>query len=203
MSTSLSDAVVPTCAAVAAVLPDRAGPGGVGGVGGVDLAAVTPCEELDLRALVEHFVGTTTAMASLGRGEPLDPENPWGGGEGSADGDWAGRLRTNLDAIGHGWSRAEAWEGDAEIGGSSMPRSMLGEMALVEVAMHGWDVARTLGGTVELAPDVGAAVDRAVAGSAELGRRMGAYGPEVPVPASAPGLDRALGKAGRDPAWTA
>jgi uncharacterized protein (TIGR03086 family) len=197
MSTSLPEAVVPTCAAVSAVLAD------VASRPDVDLAAATPCAELDLRALVEHFVGTSTAMARLGLGEQLDPENPWGGGEGAAGGDWTGRLQANLDAIGRGWARAEAWAGETEVGRSSIPRSMLGEMALVEVAMHGWDIARTLGRTVELAPDVAAAVDEAVASSAELGRQMGAYGPEVPVGDDAPALDRALGRAGRDPAWTA
>jgi uncharacterized protein (TIGR03086 family) len=197
MSSSLRDAVVPTCAAVAAVLP------GPDERSGVDLAATTPCEELDLRGLVEHFVGTSTAMARLGLSEPLDPHDPWGGGSGAADGDWSARLRSNLDAIGRGWSRAEAWEGEAEVGGSPMPRAVLGEMALIEVAVHGWDVARALGRTVQLDADVAAAVDEAVAGTADLGRQMGAYGAEVPVPDGATSLDRALGRAGRDPAWTA
>lgn len=127
--------------------------------------------------------------------------DPWGGGQGAADGDWVGRLRVNLDAVGRGWSRPEAWAGEAEVGGSSLPRTMLGEMALVEVAVHGWDVARALGRTLELAPDVGSAADRVVGASAALGRQMGAYGPEVAVPGTATGLDRALAKAGRDPAW--
>jgi uncharacterized protein (TIGR03086 family) len=197
MTIPFRDAVTPTCQAVAAVLAE------VGDQPTVDLSASTPCSELDLRALVEHFVGTSTAMARLGEGEPLDADNPWGGGEGATDGDWAARLRANLDAVGRGWSRPQAWEGEAEVGGSSMPRSMLGEMALVEVAVHGWDLARALGRTVELEPDVAAAVDEAVASSAALGRQLGAYGPEVDVPESAPGLDRALGKAGRNPAWAA
>lgn len=195
MSTSTREAVAPTCQAVAAVLPAPSD------LPAVDLDAPTPCADFDLRTLVEHFVGTSTAMARLGLGEPLDPTNPWGGGEGAADGDWAGRLRSNLDAIATGWSREEAWTGQAEVGASAMPRSMLGEMALIEVAMHGWDLARALGRSVELEPGVGDAVDQAVASSAELGRQMGAYGSEVPVPPEAPGLDRALAKAGRDPAW--
>lgn len=197
MSTNLRAAVASTCDAVAAALADLPELPATG------LSAPTPCADFDLRALIEHFVGTSTAMARLGRGEPLDPANPWGGGEGAAAGDWSGRLRSNLDAIGRGWSREDAWTGQAEVGGSAMPRSMLGEMALVEVAMHGWDVARALGRTVELDAACAAAVDEAVASSAELGRQLGAYGPEVPVPLGAGALDRALAKAGRDPGWTA
>ncbi|GAA3549372.1 TIGR03086 family metal-binding protein [Microlunatus spumicola] len=199
MSISLRAAVAPTCAAVAAVLPDLADlPAGT-----VDLSAPTPCTELDLRGLVEHFVGTSGAMARLGRDEPLDADDPWGGGQGSADSDWAGRLRDNLGAVAHGWDRPEAWTGEARVGGAALPRPMLGEMALVEVAVHGWDVARALGRTLELDPEVAEAVDEAVSRTAELGRQMGAYGPEVAVPHDADGLARALGKAGRDPRWSA
>ena len=196
MTTSPADAVRPTCDAVAAALvhPDGSA---------VDLAAPTPCADLDLRGLVEHFVGTSGALARLGRGEPLDPVDPWGGGAGAADGDWRAQLGDHLDAVARGWGRPEAWAGEAEVGGSAMPRSMLGEMALVEVAVHGWDLTRALGGTLDLPPQAAAAVLRAAAGSAELGRRMGACGPEVPVPDDAPAFDQTLGVVGRYLGWPA
>ena len=193
MATDLHDAVRPTCDAVAAALAEPVD---------AELAAPTPCEGFDLRALVEHFVGTSTAMARLGLGEPLDPEDPWGGGAGTADGDWAATLRENLDGIGRGWSRAEAWEGEAEVGGSSMPRAMLGQMALIEVAAHGWDLARSLGRELRLDPRAAEAVEAAVAATADLGRQMGAYGPEVDVGEDAGPFGRALGGAGRDPGWS-
>jgi hypothetical protein len=69
------------------------------------------------------------------------------------------------------------------------------------VAVHGWDLARSLGRTLVLEPEVAAVLDQALAGTAELGRQMGAYGPEVPVPHGASDLDRALGRSGRDPGW--
>ena len=192
MDISTRAAVAPTCAAVSAALDDPPA---------VDLSGRTPCEAFDVRALVEHLVGTSGALAALGRGEPLDPDDPWGGGAGAADGDWSARLRRNLDDLTQGWDRPAAWDGEAAVGGSSLPRAVLGEMALVEVALHGWDLARALGRNVALDPDVAAAVDRAVAGSADLGRQLGAYGPEVRAPADADDLDRALARSGRDPRW--
>ena len=192
MSTDFRAAVGPTCDAVASALADP---------GAADLAAPTPCDGFDLRALVEHFAGTSGAMARLGRGEALDDEDPWGGGQGAADGDWSAQLRRNLDGIREGWGRAESWEGEAEVGGSAMPRAVLGQMALIEVAAHGWDVARSLGREVVLDPAAAESVDEAVAATADLGRQMGAYGPEVEAGAGATALDRALARAGRDPGW--
>ena len=193
MSSSHADAVGPACDAVAAVLADPPAQA---------LDAPTPCAAFDLRALVEHFVGTSGALARLGLDQPLDPDDPWGGGEGAADGDWADVVRGNLADLARGWGRSAAWYGEAQVGRSVMPRAMLGEMALVEVVAHGWDLARALGRTLELPPPAAAAVEEAVASTAALGRQMGAYGAEVPAPADAPALDRALAQAGRDPGWS-
>jgi len=40
-----------------------------------------------------------------------------------------------------------------------------------------------------------------VSETAEMGRQMGVYGAEVPVPSEATAFDRALGLAGRNPSW--
>jgi len=122
---------------------------------------------------------------------------------GPADDDWSGRLVGNLEAVGRGWSRVETWSGDAQVGGSPVPRSMLGGTALVEVAAHGGDVARALGRTLELPPEAADAVPRAATSTADLGRQLGAYGPEVPVAEDDSSLHRALGQVGRDPGWSA
>ena len=187
---STRTAFTPTCSAVVEALHDPLP---------TDLAGPTPCAELDLAGLVAHVVGTTRAMARAGRGEPLDPENPWGGG--TAEGDWGATLRANLTAIGEGWSREEAWQGTVQAGTSELPATMVGEMALIEVAVHGWDLTRALHREVALPDDVAQEILRAVETTADLGRQMGAYGPAVAVPENAPALERALGAAGRDPHW--
>jgi uncharacterized protein (TIGR03086 family) len=88
------------------------------------------------------------------------------------------------------------------MGATPMPASIVGPMMLAEFAVHGWDVARTVGATYEVPDDLGRAVLTAVEGMAQMGRDGGWYGPEVPVPDDAPAFDRALGLAGRAPAWT-
>lgn len=185
------EALTQACAAVRATIETAPA---------ADLAAPTPCRDFDLRGLVDHFAGTSSAMARAGRREPLDADDPWGSRTRVADGAWAGVLASNVDAVATAWARPGAWDGVVDTG-AEMPAGMVGDTALLEVLLHGWDVARATGGHLEVSIGLAEALlDRASA-TAELGRQMEAYGPEVPVPADAPALDRALGVTGRDPDW--
>jgi uncharacterized protein (TIGR03086 family) len=87
-------------------------------------------------------------------------------------------------------------------GGDPLPAALVGGMALGEIVLHGWDLARATGQSPTWDDDVVAFLYREVERTAELGRQVKAYGPEVPVPETAPPLDRALGLSGRDPNWT-
>jgi uncharacterized protein (TIGR03086 family) len=86
--------------------------------------------------------------------------------------------------------------------GAEMPARMVGDMVVGELVVHGWDLARATGQPFTLPDDLLAHVYDAVAETAEQGREMAVYGPEVPVPPDAPLLDRIVGLTGRDPAWT-
>lgn len=167
-----------------------------------DLNRPTPCTGFDLRGLVNHATGTTGALARAGSGQTLDPDDPWGGQTDVADGDWSKALTINLGAIADGWSRPEAWAGTVDTGGHEMPATMIGEMALIEVMVHGWDLARATGQDLVVSPELGREVRRVIEETAELGRQMEAYGPEVAVTGPATDFELALAAAGRDPRWT-
>ncbi len=167
---------------------------------GADLTLPTPCG-WDLGTLVNHFAGTTAALARVGARLPLDPDDPWGAGTEVTTADWPERLSTQLADLVSSWSAPEGWQGTVTASGPEMPAIALGEMALAEVVLHGWDLARATHQELQVSPALGAEVFRSVAGSADLGRQMGAYGPAVEVAADASDLDRALGAAGRDPGW--
>lgn len=164
-----------------------------------DLDSPTPCTDFDLRTLLTHFAGTTSAFVRAGSSRALDPDDPWGSKVKLAD-DWSSQLDDNLSQIATGWNSADALDGSIE--GSQLPARALGEMLLIEVMLHGWDVARTSGQTVEISDELGAEVLRCVSATADQGREFHAYGPEVEVAADASDLDKALGLAGRDPNWT-
>jgi uncharacterized protein (TIGR03086 family) len=77
-------------------------------------------------------------------------------------------------------------------------------VALDEVVLHGWDLARGTGQPFHCDLDSTAAVLAFTSESAKpehAASREGLFGPVVPVPEDAPPFDRALGFAGRDPAW--
>jgi uncharacterized protein (TIGR03086 family) len=165
-----------------------------------ELTGPTPCTDFDLRTLVNHALGTTGALARLARKQGLDPEDPWGSRTDATGGDWPSRFAEQLEATAAAWDDPAAWDGSVDLGGGDQPATVIGEMTFVEVMIHGWDVARAAGQRPEVSEEVGSELLKAAGSSAELGRRMGAYGPEVDVVSSSD-FDRALGVTGRDPSW--
>ena len=92
-----------------------------------------------------------------------------------------------------------------QAGGIELPGEQAGIVALDELVLHGWDVARASGQPYEPDPALLEIVHDFVAQFSGPGmdeQREGLFGPEVEVPADAPLLDRVLGLAGRDPGWS-
>lgn len=164
-------------------------------------SAATPCTEFDLQTLVNHALGTTAALERLAAKDTLDPDDPWGSATDAAHGDWPTRLADQLEASASAWDHDAAWQGSVDLGGGEQPAATVGEMAFVEVMMHGWDVTSSAGRRPTIPDSVGKELLTAVGSSAEMGRRMGAYGPEVQLDGSASSFERALAVAGRDPRW--
>jgi uncharacterized protein (TIGR03086 family) len=173
----------------------------VEGADRADLAGPTPCTDFDLRALVNHYVGTTQALARVGQRTPLDPDDPYGSKHDVSRGDWQHQLGTSLRALAEAWSSPAAWEGTVDMGGQAMPAPMIGEMALAEMLLHGWDLASATGQSLVVPDEIGRELRRSIEETAELGRSMGAYGDEVTTGADASEFERALAASGRDPGW--
>src|SRR5262249_17737316 len=102
------------------------------------------------------------------------------------------------------WRDPAAWEGMSEAAGLPMPAEAVGLIVLDELVLHGWDLARATGQPFQCDPASTAAVlefTRISALPEQAAGRGGLFGPVVAVPEDAPAFDRALGLAGRDPAW--
>ena len=158
----------------------------------------TPSGDFTVGDLLDHVGGAALAFAAAAVKRPLGPPpEPSGGNLGA---DWRVRIAADVRALGEAWRDPEAWTGTTGAGGVELPGEVAGVVGLDEMLVHGWDLAVATG---QPAGYDGPGLD-AVLAMVHQFREAGVpalFGPEVPVPADAPMLDRVLGAAGRDPQW--
>ena len=90
-------------------------------------------------------------------------------------------------------------------GGVDLPAGVAGRVAVNELVIHGWNVARASEQPFRCDARVLDACMEFVSEMSVPGEgasREGLFGPVVEVPADAPLLDRVIGLSGRDPSWT-
>lgn len=168
-----------------------------------ELSEPTPCTEYDVGKLVNHLLFWGPSLEGAARKEVVAPPAKTESDVDLTRGEWATTLQEQLQRITAAWSEPGAWQGLTRMGGPmELPASLIGGMVLGELVVHGWDLARATGQHPTWDEDLLRYVHEEVAKSAEQGRQMGIYGPEVTVPASSSTMDRVLGITGRDPDWT-
>ena len=171
------------------------------------LPAPTPCPAYSVGDLVEHIGGL--AIAFTGAATKADGPTVSSAPVGDASrlgADWRSRIPDDLLAMAAAWRDPAAWTGMTMAGGIDLPGEVAGLVALDEIFIHGWDLATSTGqrfGFDDASLEVvhGFVLESAAPGQEAL--RDGVFGPVVPVPDSAPLLDRVIGLAGRDPSWSA
>jgi uncharacterized protein (TIGR03086 family) len=169
------------------------------------LAGLTPCAEYSLGDLVDHVGEFALAFAAAARKDVANSgtQGPSPDASHLVD-DWRTRIPADLDALAEAWREPEAWTGMTQAGGIDLPGEVAGIVALDELVLHGWDVARASDQPYECDPESLEAVQGFVEQfSAPGADRGGLFGPVVDVPDDAPRLDRVIGLAGRDPNWSA
>jgi uncharacterized protein (TIGR03086 family) len=187
--------LTPACERTAAVLRN---------VTDDQLSAPTPCEKMPLDALIAHVGGLSLAFAAAARKEfgPLTDTPPTEAAE-PLEKDWRTSYPQRLAGLAAAFRDPAAWEGMMRAGGFDFPGEVAGIVALTEVVIHGWDVARTSGQSYAVDDATAEAVLANVTATAAEGPVEGLFGPAVPVADDAPVLDRIIALSGRDPAWQA
>jgi uncharacterized protein (TIGR03086 family) len=165
--------------------------------------APTPCEKLSLRELVAHVGGLAWAFTAAARKDfgPLTDTAPEFGGE--LDADWRTAYPVRLAELAGAFADPAAWDGMTRAGGVDFPGEVAGIVALTEVVIHGWDIARASGQSYQVDPAVSDAVLAHASQIAAEGPVEGLFGPAVSVGDDASALDRMVALTGRDPAWHA
>jgi uncharacterized protein (TIGR03086 family) len=115
---------------------------------------------------------------------------------------WRSEIPARLDELAAAWREPAAWDGMTQAGGATLPAPIAGRVALNELVVHGWDLARATSQPFDPAESAVRGSFELLAASTDPAQREPIFGPVVPVPEDAPLLDRAIGLSGRDPAWS-
>jgi uncharacterized protein (TIGR03086 family) len=171
----------------------------VRGIPDTALGVPTPCAEYDVKALVNHVFQVVVQFQRLAAKEPSDfgASAPDRVAEGP---DWRERLVAEAERLVAAWSAPGAEEGTT--GAMDMPARLVGSMALLDLTVHVWDLARATGQEYRAADE--AVVTELAGAVAELeptARKMGVFGEPVRVAEDASAFERLLGRTGRDPGW--
>ena len=169
------------------------------------LSAPTPCPDYRLGDLIDHIGGLALAFTAAATKDPSMGEQAPSGDAARLEPGWRTRITDQLTALAEAWRAPEAWQGMTRAGGIDLPGDVAGRVAVDELVLHGWDVARATGQSFEVDPAaLQACLEFVTAMSTEdQESRDGLFGPIVEVPADRPLLERVLGLSGRNPAWTA
>ena len=171
-------------------------------VADADLDRPTPCGDMDLAALVAHVDGLSQAFAAAARKDfgPLTstPPDP---AQSQLSTQWRDDLRRRVRDLAESWDHPAAWDGMTQAGGVELPAEIMGLVALSELVLHGWDIARAMGIPFDISDDILQVVFDLHYPPQPQEERDGMFGPVVEVPEDAPLVDRLAGLTGRAPRW--
>jgi uncharacterized protein (TIGR03086 family) len=166
------------------------------------LAQPTPCPAYRLGDLIDHVGGLALAFAAAATKADLGGSAKASGDASRLGDDWRERIPADLAALARAWRDPSAWTGMTRVGGVDLPGDVAGIVALDELVVHGWDVARASAQPFECDDHLLEAVRAFQLQSSADRPTTGPFGPVVAVPDHAPLLDRVIGLSGRDAGWT-
>jgi uncharacterized protein (TIGR03086 family) len=172
----------------------------VNGVPEGQLDAPTPCGDWDLRTLLNHTILWTSYSAERrAHGESVAEDlmsKDFTADPGFRE-DYAKQIKKAVEA----WSAPQAWAGTRDVMGSATPAADVGAMLLMEMGLHGWDVARATGQEFNVDDSTASALEDIVRAQAELFRKYQGFADAIEPPPDATAFERALTLSGRDPNW--
>jgi uncharacterized protein (TIGR03086 family) len=168
--------------------------GCIGDVAPGYLSRPTPCAEWDLRMLLRHLTDSLDAVGEgIGTGRiSLYPSDD------RPAGDPVVVLRDRVGRVLHAWT---AMPGDRwiSVGGQPLPARLMIDAVAVELAVHGWDIARSCGRHRPIPSALAAEMLEVSRLVVTADTRYPLFGAPVRVPAVADPGARLLAFLGRDP----
>lgn len=159
------------------------------------LGSPTPCSDWTVADLITHVHQFAVVFTHNARKEEAAPPE-------SLVPDWRDAVPHQLDELARAWRRESAWKGRVSAGGIEMAAPDNAVVAVEELTVHGWDLARATGQQLRIDDTQLDVVDRffdLFAGDMPAGE--GPFGPVTPVQEGASRLDHVLAQTGRVPTW--
>jgi uncharacterized protein (TIGR03086 family) len=162
------------------------------------LDQTTPCADWDLRTLLNHTILWTSYSAERrAHGESVAEDLM--SKDFTAEPGYAQDYEAQIDKAVQAWSDPQAWEGDRNVMGSAVPAADIAAMLIMEMVLHGWDIAEATGQDYRCDGALAQAVLETVQAQGKVFRQYQGFAAAVPVPDGVTAFDRALALSGRDP----
>jgi uncharacterized protein (TIGR03086 family) len=167
-------------------------------IGDEQFTSPTPCAEWDVRALLNHVVNETLWMPPLLGGKSIDEVGDRFDGDVLGDdpqASWASAKRAATEAV----NQDGAMELTVHLSFGDVPGEEYTFQMTMDALVHGWDLAKGIGGDTKLDPEIAEACYERMQPMAEEWRAAGAFGESVSVPVDADAQTRLLAMLGRNP----
>lgn len=160
--------------------------GVVAGVSPGQWSDPTPCGDWDVRTLVNHIVGGNLWAAELGAGKTIEAVGDRLDGDVLGD-DPTAAYDTSAELAAAVFRRPGAMEAPCAVSYGPVPGAIYCGHRVMDVLIHGWDVATATRQDTNLPPDLVEACFEIVEPQAELLAGSGMFSTDV---TAAPGSDR-------------
>ena len=170
------------------------------GVGDDKFDNASPCSDYTVGDLINHVDQVARGASALAaRDEDEMQRAATVVDAGTLDRDAVGTVVEHVRAVGLAWDDPAVWQGEAGVPGSDLSNETWGKIALTELVVHGWDIARATGQPFDLPEHTLQACFDHVVDFIPNAPVPGLWGPPVAVASDARLLDRIVAINGRTP----
>ena len=157
--------------------------------------APTPCEDWDVRALVNHVANEQLWAPHLVAGETIaDVGDRYDGDVLGADAKTSFRAAVDRSTASFAGADLDAL---VHLSFGDVPCAVYLEQMLTDAEVHGWDLARGIGAPARVDPEIASLLLPSVQAQEEMIRSSGMFGPPVAVADDADDASRLLACLGR------
>lgn len=169
------------------------------GVTDSQLTSPSPCAEYTVGDLIDHVDQVCRGATALARRAAELPGTGIGPDAVHLGPGWRDSVARHVRELGEAWDDPAAWQGSGSVPGSELSDEMWGKIALTELVVHGWDIARATGQPFGLPEHTLQACLDHVAAFVPNAPVPALWGPPAGVAPDAALLDRIVAITGRTP----